>query len=114
MIDLRVSNEKLFWRATDLVSRLTGVETPAAVAALISAIQGATVDDSVCLEPDANTVKSYVALAAPQAGVVPLAIAIAAVTAFADSAKLPTPAELRAVLAAEPVLRRAIDAAISH
>ena len=97
MINLKVSNNKLFFRAINIVSTIMKVSEEKAQECVIRAIY----DDT---QPDSNLVSQYIKRAVQVSKVVPVALLLA----NGSSSGCKTVKEAREQLAIEPVVRNAI------
>jgi N-acetylmuramic acid 6-phosphate (MurNAc-6-P) etherase len=97
MVDLRLANNKLFYRAIGIVQTLGGCDAHTARALLLRSIypEGSAVVDA----DDANTIATHVAHATQRERVIPVAVLLG---------KGLTHAEAIAVLSKQPILRNAI------
>jgi hypothetical protein len=117
MVNMMLTNEKLFLRAVNIVADVSGAPHPVAHSSVLRAIYG---DSGGPPAPDAS-LDAHVALAAVTPLVIPVAVLLAASDASLSSspvaaaeAPLLTVADARVALAAEPRVSRVLLRARAH
>lgn len=103
MINVRVSNDKLFYRSLSLVEQFGGVDETTAHACLLKAIYG----DVEFADKAGAAVSSHIVAARDVDKIVPVAIVLAAQMSKPNEARMTTQ-EIRAVLDAEPSVRKVL------